>query len=173
MNELQIKYLPVDSLTPYAQNAKRHPDEQVEHIANSIRQFGFKQPIVVDRDNVVVIGHGRLLAAKKLGMETVPCIMADDLTEEQIRALRLADNKTNESAWDFEVLDIELEAIDIDMSEFGFELQSNDDDEQREQKIKLHNDNCQIIIDCIDESDAQDKYNKITEMGIECRISTL
>ena len=78
---------------------------------------------------MVVIGHGRLLAAKKLGMETVPCIMADDLSEEQIRALRLADNKTNESAWDFEMLDIELEAIDIDMSQFGFE-----GEQEREQK---------------------------------------
>ena len=118
---MEIQYMSVDALIPYERNAKRHPDEQVEHIANSIRQFGFKQPIVIDRDNVVVIGHGRLLAAKKLGMETVPCIMADDLTEEQIRALRLADNKTNESAWDFEALDIELDSIDIDMSQFGFE----------------------------------------------------
>ena len=122
---MEIQYISVDALIPYEHNAKRHPDEQVEHIANSIRQFGFKQPIVIDRDNVVVIGHGRLLAAKKLGMETVPCIMADDLTGDQIRALRLADNKTNESAWDFEALDIELDSIDIDMSEFGFNI--NDD----------------------------------------------
>ena len=68
MEELRIEYLPVDALKPYSRNAKKHPDEQVEHIANSIREFGFRQPLVIDRDGVLVIGHGRLLAAKKLGL---------------------------------------------------------------------------------------------------------
>ena len=121
--ELQIVYMRPDELTPYEHNAKQHPADQVEHIANSIREFGFRQPIVVDADNVVVIGHGRLLAAEKLGLETVPVVRADDLTEEQIKALRLADNKTNESEWDFGELEAELAelALDFDMSEFGFE----------------------------------------------------
>ena len=123
MEELKIIYLPPGDLTPYAKNAKRHPDEQVQHIANSIREFGFRQPIVVDADNVVVIGHGRLMAAKELGLETVPVVRADDLTEEQIKALRLADNKTNESEWDFSLLEAELAelSLDFDMSDFGFE----------------------------------------------------
>ena len=123
MKELKIVYLPPGDLTPYEHNAKRHPDEQVEHIANSIREFGFRQPIVVDADNVVVIGHGRLLAAKKLGLDAVPVVRADDLTEAQIKALRLADNKTNESEWDFGLLDAELVdlALDFDMSDFGFD----------------------------------------------------
>lgn len=123
MKELNIIYLPPGELKPYAHNAKRHPDDQVEHIANSIREFGFRQPIVVDADNVVVIGHGRLLAAKKLGLEQVPVVRADDLTEAQIKALRLADNKTNESEWDFGLLDAELVdlALDFDMAEFGFD----------------------------------------------------
>lgn len=123
MKELNIIYLPPGDLTPYAHNAKRHPDDQVEHIANSIREFGFRQPIVVDADNVVVIGHGRLLAAKKLGLDAVPVVRADDLTEAQIKALRLADNKTNESEWDFGLLDAELVdlALDFDMSDFGFD----------------------------------------------------
>lgn len=120
--ELRIEYIDPDKLVPYENNAKQHPDEQVEHIANSIREFGFRQPIVVDADNVVVIGHGRLLAAKKLGLETVPVVRADDLTEAQVKALRLADNKTNESGWDFTALEAELDELsaEFDMSEFGF-----------------------------------------------------
>ena len=122
MEELKIVYLPPGDLVPYKANAKMHPPEQVEHIANSIKEFGFRQPLVIDRDNVVVIGHGRLLAAKRLGLAKVPCTMADDLTEEQIKALRLADNKTNESEWDFSLLESELEDLktDFDMSDFGF-----------------------------------------------------
>lgn len=124
MKELKIVYLRPEELTPYERNAKQHPPEQIEHIANSIREFGFRQPLVIDGDNVVVIGHGRLLAAKKLGLDKVPCTRADDLTEAQIKALRLADNKTNESAWDFGTLDGELEGLrlDFDMSEFGFDI---------------------------------------------------
>lgn len=121
-DELKIEYLPVGSLKPYEKNAKRHPADQVEHIANSIREFGFRQPLVIDKDNVLVIGHGRLLAAKKLRLDTVPCVRADDLTDEQIKALRLADNKTNESEWDFDLLGGELDDIfDIDMEQFGFD----------------------------------------------------
>ena len=123
MKDMQIVYLPPGELTPYPKNAKKHPDDQVEHIANSIREFGFRQPIVVDADNVVVIGHGRLMAAKKLGLDEVPVVRADDLTEEQIKALRLADNKTNESEWDMLTLDAELAdlSLDFDMADFGFD----------------------------------------------------
>lgn len=124
---MQIEYVSIGSIKPYERNAKKHPDKQVEYIANSIKEFGWQQPIVVDKDGVVVIGHGRLLAAKKLGLNEVPCVYADNLTEEQIKALRLADNKTNESPWDFSLLDSELENIfDIDMSDFGFEIREFD-----------------------------------------------
>lgn len=120
---MDIIMVPVSDLKPYERNAKNHPDDQIEHIANSIREFGFRQPIVIDKNNVVVIGHGRLLAAKKLGYDEVPCTMADDLTDQQIKALRLADNKTNESGWDFTQLEAELSELelDFDMSDFGFE----------------------------------------------------
>lgn len=123
---MNIQQISINDLKPYPQNAKKHPSEQVEHIANSIREFGFQQPIVVDKDNVVVIGHGRLLAAKKLNMDSVPCVRADDLTDEQIKALRLADNKTNESEWDFDLLDMELSDIEIDMEQFGFDFDFDD-----------------------------------------------
>lgn len=122
MKDMKIVYLPPGELTPYEHNAKTHPERQVEQIANSIREFGFRQPIVVDGDNIVVIGHGRLLAAKLLGLDEVPVVRADDLSEAQIRALRLADNKTNESEWDFSELEAELAELELefDMTDFGF-----------------------------------------------------
>lgn len=124
MRELKIEYMEAAALRPYDKNAKEHPARQVEQIANSIREFGFRQPIVVDGNGLVIAGHGRLLAAKELGMERVPCVRADDLTETQVRALRLADNKTNESAWIQPLLDEELAALagEIDMGMFGFDL---------------------------------------------------
>lgn len=112
----------VDDLFPYGRNP-RHNDVAVEAVANSIKEFGFKVPIVVDSHNVIIAGHTRLKAAKQLELETVPCIIADDLTEEQVKAFRLADNKVGEIAmWDLDLLTMELESIDIDMTEFGFEL---------------------------------------------------
>ena len=125
---MKVEYLAVNEIKPYEKNAKKHPVEQVELIANSLREFGWRQPLVVDADNVLVIGHGRLLAAKMLGMKTVPAVRADDLTDEQIKALRLADNKTNESEWDFDLLGGELDDIfDIDMEQFGFDSQDKDE----------------------------------------------
>ena len=112
------------TLIPYENNTKVHPPEQVDRIAESIRRFGWQQPIVVDRNNVVIIGHGRLFAAKQLLLDTVPVVYADNLTEEEAQALRLADNKTNESPWDFGKLEEELAALSIsgvDMTAFGFD----------------------------------------------------
>ena len=118
---MQIKEMKIGDLVPY-ENNPRHNENAVDAVAESIRRFGFKVPIIVDKDNVIVAGHTRLKAAEKLGLETVPVIMADDLTDEQIKAFRLADNKTGELAeWDFELLKEELHEIKgIDMSEFGF-----------------------------------------------------
>ena len=127
---MNIEYIAPNVLIPYAGNAKEHDAHQVQQIANSIQEFGFRQPIVIDKNNVVVIGHGRLLAAKSIGMSEVPCIRADDLTDTQISALRLADNKLNESAWDFAALETELAALDeadFDMSMFGFDGDIYDD----------------------------------------------
>ena len=108
-------------LIPYKNNPRKN-DEAVKYVANSIRDFGFKVPIVIDKNNVIVAGHTRYKASQQLGLKEVPCIVADDLTEEQIKAFRLADNKVSEFAeWDFSILDDELEDIDIDMEQFGFE----------------------------------------------------
>lgn len=105
---MEIKMRRLAELVPYAANAKKHDARQVANVAESIRQFGFVQPVVVDRDGVIVIGHCRALAAEKLGMVEVPCVCVDDLTPEQVNALRLVDNKTNESPWDLDLLADEL-----------------------------------------------------------------
>ena len=125
---MNIKELSISQLHEYDNNP-RNNDSAVDAVAASIREFGFKVPIVIDGDNVIVCGHTRVKAAQKLGMETVPCIIADDLTPEQIKAFRLADNKTGELAgWDFAKLEEELAALDgFDMSAFGF-VQNEDVD---------------------------------------------
>lgn len=120
---MKVTYLNPKKLIPYENNAKLHPETQVKRIANSIREFGFQQPIVIDKHNVVVIGHGRLMAALELDLPEVPCVCADTLTDEQIKALRLADNKVAESGWSDNLLNLELSEITgIDMTEFGFEI---------------------------------------------------
>lgn len=122
----------VAELVPY-ENNPRNNGPAVEKVAASIQAFGFKVPIIIDKDNVIVAGHTRLLAAKELGIDHVPCIVADDLTEAQVKAFRLADNKVSEfSGWDFEKLDEELAGLacvdldgSIDMSAFGFGTEQN------------------------------------------------
>lgn len=117
---MKIVDLALKDLIPY-ENNPRNNEKAVEKVAASIKEFGFKVPIVIDKDNVIVAGHTRYLASKQLGIETVPCLIADDLTEEQIKAFRLADNKVSEFAqWDFELLNKELADLEMDMSEFGF-----------------------------------------------------
>lgn len=110
-DQMNVQWVDISSIKPYGKNAKKHPDDQVQYIANSLQRFGFRQALVLDKDNIVVVGHGRLLAAKSLGMTEVPAVYADDLTEEEIKAYRLADNKTNESEWDDGLLDLELDEL--------------------------------------------------------------
>ncbi len=117
---MQIVYKRLDELKPYKRNP-RNNDGAVDAVAASIKEFGFKVPIVIDTKSEIIAGHTRLKAAQKLGLAEVPCIIADDLTPDKIKAFRLADNKTAELAeWDFELLQLELEDINLDMSEFGF-----------------------------------------------------
>lgn len=132
---MEVNYIEINKIKPYLRNAKKHPEEQVERIAESIKEFGFAQPLVVDKNNVLVIGHGRLEASKKLGYGKVPVVRLDQLSDEQIKALRLADNRTNESEWDMPLLNEELSGIfEIDMEKFGFNLDFMDEDEETEPK---------------------------------------
>lgn len=116
-------------IVPYAANAKKHDKRQINNVAESIKQYGFVQPIVIDCDGVIVIGHCRALAAKKLGMEEVPCVCVDDLTPEQVNALRLVDNKSNESDWDFDLLKDELPELDLSAFDFDWGLPENSTEE--------------------------------------------
>lgn len=120
---MKIIELPVKDIIPYERNPRKN-DKAVDAVAESIKQFGFKVPCVVDSNHVLVTGHTRVKACKKLGIKTVPCVVADDLTEDQIKAFRLADNKVSELAdWDTELLADELLDIDLDMEGFGFSLE--------------------------------------------------
>ena len=140
----------IDELTPYERNPRKN-EAAIDAVAASIKNFGFKVPIVIDQDGVIVAGHTRLAAAKKLGLEEVPVIVADDLTEEQIKAFRLADNKTAELAeWDPDLLEIELKDIEsIDMAELGFDL--SDPEESQE----------------VHEDDFGDENSVVNEHGVQ------
>ena len=148
----------INELVMYENNPRKN-DEAVKYVAESISQFGFKVPVIVDKDNVIVAGHTRVKAARKLKLQTVPCIVADDLTPEQIKAFRLADNKVSEfSEWDLDLLNIELDNIcDIDMADFGFE----------DLKANMINDDKNIVEDDVPEmpEKAITQYGDIWIMG--------
>ena len=154
MNIIEMR---ISDIKPY-ENNPRNNEQAVDVVAASINEFGFKVPIVIDKDNVIVTGHTRLKAAEKLGLESVPVIKADDLTEEQVKAFRLADNKTAEFAeWDFAKLEEELSRIsEIDMAEFGFTL----DDEEAEEP--------EIFEDEVPEvkSEAKTKLGEVYQLGV-------
>ena len=126
---MKVQNVSIQDVKPYPNNP-RDNDGGVDAVANSIKEFGWQQPIVVDKDNVIIVGHTRYKAAKKLGMKEVPVVVASNLSDEQVRAYRLADNKTGElTDWDMGLLDDELSDIaDIDMSDFGFDLDLGDDE---------------------------------------------
>jgi ParB-like chromosome segregation protein Spo0J len=123
---MKIEKLPTENLIPYARNAKRHDPAQVSKLAGSIKEFGFNNPVLIDKDNGIVAGHGRVLAAQKLGLAEVPCIRLSHLTENQKRSYILADNRLAEigGGWDEEMLKLELAdlaALDVDVAEIGFD----------------------------------------------------
>ena len=123
---MQIIQKKLADIVPYANNTKKHDETQIKNVAESIKKYGWVQPIVIDNDGTIVIGHCRALAAEKLGMEEVPCVVVSDLTEDEINALRIVDNKTNESPWDFDLLSAELPEIDLSDFEFDFEFGGED-----------------------------------------------
>ena len=175
---MQIAYKSLASIKPY-ENNPRNNEGAIDYVANSIQEFGFKNPIVLDKNNVIVCGHTRYEAAKKLGLETVPCVMADDLTEEQVRAYRLVDNKTSEySDWNMELLNFEMEALcdlDFDLEKFGFDIECDEIEEIAERKdlSDTLKENYELIIKCNNENELEKMYEELVERGFECRISTL
>ena len=128
---LEVAYVATTDLIPYANNPRTHSDQQVAQVAASIQEFGFNNPILIDEHNSIIAGHGRLAAAQKLGMNTVPTILLEGLSEAQRKAYIIADNKlTENSAWDYELLEIEIDRLkefDLDLDLTGFEPQELQD----------------------------------------------
>ena len=124
---MNIELVSIDKIIPYARNQRKHSEDQVKKIASSIREFGFKNPVIVDKDMSIIAGHGRCLAAEKLGLDKVPVIVADDLNEAQVKAYRLADNRLQDlSEFDMDLVSLELEelqGLDFDLSITGFDLE--------------------------------------------------
>lgn len=170
-NSMEIIVRKINDLTPY-ENNPRNNDMAVDAVAASIKQFGFKNPIIIDKDGVIVAGHTRYKAAKKLGITDVPCISADDLSDEQIKAFRLADNKTAELAeWNDDLLGKEINGIiNIDMSQFGFSLGEDElgeevKDDKYTLKVKIPQyeitGECPEISDMLDSSRADELIKEI------------
>lgn len=152
---MDIVEKPIGELIPY-ENNPRYNDNAVNDVAKSIELYGFKVPIVIDKNNVIVCGHTRVKAAERLGMQSVPCIVADDLTDEQIRAFRIADNKAAEGAtWDFEKLEIELEGLDFSDFDFGIDFDFLNEDEDSTEREEQET----FSIDEIEEVNGYDKNN--------------
>lgn len=123
MQKMNIVYKRLDELRPYENNAKTHPESQLANIAHSIENYGWKQPVVIDPYGVIIVGHGRVQAAQRSNVlrdQLVPCIIADDLTEEEIAQFRIVDNKSAESPWDMDALAAELEKVDLSGFDFDF-----------------------------------------------------
>ena len=134
--ELKIEYLPIKALKPYEKNTRKHQKKDIDNIARSIEKFGMNDPIGIWKDNIIVEGHGRLLACKQLGMTEVPCVRLDHLTAEQRREYAIAHNATAElSIWDKDFLEEELESLDLSDFDFEFGLNGEKDKEEIEGEV--------------------------------------
>lgn len=167
---MKIVILPIDQIIPYSHNAKKHPPDQVERLARMITEFGFSVPLIVGKDGDLIAGHGRLLAAQSLGMKKLPCVMREDLTEKQIRAFRLADNKITESPWDMELVLDEiawLKNVDYDIDLTGWALDDAEDflpPEGNEPEVR------RVLKVVFDDQDAMQKlFLELRDRGFEVK----
>ena len=179
MKQPKIELRGIDTLIPYINNSRKHSDEQVAQIAASIKEFGWTNPILVDGNNGLIAGHGRLLAARKLNMDKIPVIELAHLSEIQKKALIIADNKLALNAdWDNEILKLEIDSLeDFDLSILGFnetEL-ANLFDELKEAPINDldYQAAFSIIVDCKDEQEQERIFNELDEKGYKCRVQSL
>ena len=183
---MQIEYISTDELIPYVNNPRNNDGEAVDKVAASIKEYGFKQPIIIDKDNVIVAGHTRFKGAKKLGLAKVPVIRADDLTPAQVKGFRIADNKVAEySSWDNELLALELEGLqdlDFDLDLTGFdelEIENLLNQEEQEEKTERKDlsesvgETFEVIVECESEIEQEEIFYKLTSEGLVCRTLTL
>ena len=165
---MDIVYKKLTEIKPYEKNPRQN-DDAVQYVAESIKEFGFKVPIIIDKNNIIVAGHTRYKASQELGLEEVPCIIADDLTDEQVKAFRVADNKTSDySLWDNKLLLEELDSISEDLFT-GFDLgeifDKTVDDSNIE--ITLDENTAGLVYKITFESQSEYKINKIKELWEE------
>jgi hypothetical protein len=170
---MNITYIETSKLIPYARNNKTHNERQIKLIANSIKEFGFKNPVIVGKDNVIVAGHGRVLAGIKVGLDKVPCVIADDLTKAQIKAYRIADNKLADlGEYDWEMLNLELAGLkemDCEIDSLGIDLGDDSFDNLeysgKNKEINVGSFKDEMILKL---KFTEERYNKVTE-----RLSTI
>lgn len=173
---MQIEKIKISDLLEYKYNAKEHPQWQIEQIMNSIKQFGFNDPIAIDENNTIIEGHGRLYALQEMGETEVDCIRLSHLDEEQKRAYILTHNKlTMNTDFDLDLLQLELDnIIDIDMSDFGFEISKEMEVEtNKNTEIKEIQDESVLIVKADSENELEELYNEFQERGIKCQVSIL
>ena len=172
---MKVEAKSIDEIKPY-ENNPRNNDDAVDAVANSIKEFGWQQPIVVDIGGVIIAGHTRYKAAQKLGLKTVPVVVAKGLSEEQVKAYRLADNKSGELAtWDEELLEDELIGIDdIDMADFGFDDSGKEVNDEADVDSLDLSDNVEekfeLKVECQDEKSLEDLYDRLQKEGYTCNI---
>lgn len=170
---MELKTIKIKDIRPYERNARKN-DQAVDAVAKSIEQCSYVAPIVVDENHVILAGHTRWKALKKLGRTECECIVKDGLTEEQKKKYRLLDNKTNELAdWDFDLLENELDGLDFGSLDLDWGIEEDEAEEPKERKEAKINMTISVVIDCENEDEAEEIFNHLTEEGYECRISTL
>lgn len=174
MNKLEVIYKNIDDLIPYINNSRTHSDEQVAQIAASIKEFGWTNPVLMDGENGIIAGHGRVLAARKLGQTEIPVIELEHLSDVQKRAYIIADNKLALNAgWNEEILALELKDIEnlgFDLSITGFDESEINEKENNDDVIINDESKNLLMIECIDERELQKLFDEMKERGYECKI---
>lgn len=176
MTEMQITYKNIEDLIPYARNSRTHSDEQIAQIAASIKEFGWRNPVLIDGDNGIIAGHGRVLAARKLNIDQVPTIDGSDMTDVQKRMYVIADNKLALNAdWDNELLKLELEEFDdayLELSGFSDKEISNILGVMDEEDFKEPSDESRnlIMVELTSERECETLFTELQERGFECKI---
>ena len=174
--ELKIEYLPIKALKPYEKNTRKHQKKDVDNIARSIEKYGMCDAIGIwGEQNIIVEGHGRMLACKQLGMTEVPCVRLDHLTDEQRREYAIAHNATAEmSEWDLDILPDELAELDLSAFDFDFGVSLDEDDTETKEREEIAlNESVSVVVECSDDEEAEAIFEKLSEEGYKCHISTL
>lgn len=182
MNQnLEVAYIATTDVIPYANNPRTHSEQQVAQVAASIKEFGFNNPILLDEHNGIIAGHGRLAAAQKLGMELVPTITLEGLTEAQRKAYVIADNKLTENGgWDYDLLAVEIERLaelDIDLTLTGMDkielAKMFDEPQERIVQEVDYAESFSVVVECSNESEQEKIFNRLDSEGYKCRVQSL